>query len=127
MATLKTNKKYARIRDRHQCQICGDILPVSFGRLEVHHITFRCHGGTDDAENLITLCDLCHAVLHDHMDPAWVGLPKFPPEERKEAEQVLREARDEFDDYLKLPKQTRNSIQQKFWSGFGIQNLKLTN
>ena len=83
MACQRTQKKRARIMDKQQCQICGDILPVAYGRLEVHHIVHRCKRGSDELENLVTLCDLCHAVTHDHMGPAWVGLSKFPTEKRE--------------------------------------------
>lgn len=33
-------------------------------RLEVHHIVFRSNGGSDEAENLITLCKTCHDKVH---------------------------------------------------------------
>ena len=32
--------------------------------MEVHHIKFRRNGGTDDEENLITLCKECHDGIH---------------------------------------------------------------
>lgn len=32
--------------------------------LEVHHIKFKSNGGTDDEENLITLCEDCHKGVH---------------------------------------------------------------
>lgn len=34
-------------------------------RLEVHHIVYRSHNGSDDADNLITLCHDCHTALHN--------------------------------------------------------------
>lgn len=43
-------------RDNYTCQCCGK----KNCRLEVHHIKFRRDGGTDDEENLITLCKECH-------------------------------------------------------------------
>jgi 5-methylcytosine-specific restriction endonuclease McrA len=46
-------------RDGYKCRVCGD------GEgLTVHHITPRSEGGTDDPENLITLCDECHSRIH---------------------------------------------------------------
>lgn len=48
-------------RDSYTCQICGK----THTRLEVHHIIFRRHGGTDDENNLIALCEECHAAIHD--------------------------------------------------------------
>jgi hypothetical protein len=120
MASLRTQKKHARIRDRQQCQICGDVLPVQYGRLEVHHINYRCKGGTDKLENLVTLCDLCHAVIHEHMGPAWVGLSKFPKEKQEQVKQVLNHAQEEFESYLHLPIEHRCRIQKKLWAQWGI-------
>jgi RNA-directed DNA polymerase len=42
-------------RDDYTCQHCGDT-----SNLEVHHLTARHQGGTDDPANLITLCENCH-------------------------------------------------------------------
>ena len=47
-------------RDNYTCQCCGK----KNCRLEVHHIKFRRNGGTDDEENLITLCKECHDGIH---------------------------------------------------------------
>lgn len=47
-------------RDNYTCQCCGK----KHTRLEVHHIHFRSQGGTDDENNLITLCADCHAAIH---------------------------------------------------------------
>ncbi len=44
------------LRDRHRCTspVCDrhDVTP--------HHLTFQAHGGTDDAENMSSLCSWCH-------------------------------------------------------------------
>ena len=48
-------------RDKYTCQICGK----KHTRLEVHHIKYRSQGGTDDDNNLITLCEDCHSDIHD--------------------------------------------------------------
>ena len=50
-------------RDGYQCQSCKGKRKDS--KLEVHHIIFRSKGGSDEAENLITLCHTCHKALHD--------------------------------------------------------------
>jgi len=47
-------------RDNYTCQCCGK----KNCRLEVHHIKFKSDGGTDDEENLITLCKECHDGVH---------------------------------------------------------------
>lgn len=46
-------------RDGWKCQCCG-----SRANLEVHHNDFRSHGGNDAEENLITLCAVCHSLVH---------------------------------------------------------------
>jgi len=49
-------------RDQHRCQAPG------CGRtrfLEVHHIVARQQGGTNQLENLITLCGSCHRLWHE--------------------------------------------------------------
>ena len=50
-------------RDGYKCQCCKGKHKDS--KLEVHHIIFRSEGGSDEAENLITLCHTCHKALHD--------------------------------------------------------------
>jgi ATP-dependent DNA helicase RecQ len=47
-------------RDGWRCQSCG-----TMSNLEVHHKEFRSQAGDDSEENLITLCNACHASLHE--------------------------------------------------------------
>jgi len=37
--------------------------------LEVHHQEFRSQGGDDSEENLVTLCEACHSMLHRCKNP----------------------------------------------------------
>jgi len=46
-------------RDGWRCQLCGTMFS-----LEVHHKEFRSRLGHDCEENLITLCNSCHAAVH---------------------------------------------------------------
>jgi len=46
-------------RDAWKCQSCG-----ARQHLQVHHIEFRSHFGSDSEENLLTLCAQCHGVVH---------------------------------------------------------------
>jgi 5-methylcytosine-specific restriction endonuclease McrA len=46
-------------RDNWRCQFCGAMT-----NLEVHHQQFRSHSGVDTEENLITLCQDCHSLVH---------------------------------------------------------------
>lgn len=53
-------KSYILSRDNHKCYFkCKDSY-----KLEVHHIKFRSQGGTDNPNNLITLCEKCHKKVH---------------------------------------------------------------
>ena len=54
------SREHALFRDKYTCQCCG----AKNTRLEVHHIVYRSQGGTDDVDNLITLCEDCHRKLH---------------------------------------------------------------
>lgn len=62
-------------RDNYTCQCCGK----KNCRLEVHHVKFKSNGGTDDEENLLTLCEDCHKGVHD----GTVTLDKKPKKKSK--------------------------------------------
>lgn len=49
------------LRDNFRCQEKGCSY---YKHLEVHHIIPRSKGGSDDPENLITLCQRCHDKKH---------------------------------------------------------------
>ena len=57
---FSSRKEAVMNRDFYTCQICG----AKNTRLEVHHIVYRSKGGTDDEDNLITLCESCHKKIH---------------------------------------------------------------
>lgn len=50
-------------RDRYRCQMPG-CTNTRF--LEIHHRRARSKGGSDQPENLITLCSGCHQQVHQH-------------------------------------------------------------
>ena len=56
-------KAYVLTRDKYTCQHCKG--KSKDHRLEVHHIIFRRNNGSDEADNLITLCKTCHDKVHD--------------------------------------------------------------
>jgi 5-methylcytosine-specific restriction endonuclease McrA len=47
------------LRDSHGCRHCK-----SRNNLTPHHVKFRSQGGTDNLDNLITLCMVCHNAVH---------------------------------------------------------------
>jgi len=52
-------KRAIKERDRDACQKCGRRYA-----LNIHHITRLMDGGTDDIDNLATLCGPCHNEWH---------------------------------------------------------------
>lgn len=56
----KENRKIVLILDNYKCRECG-----SRENLHVHHIKERCKGGTNDINNLVTLCGGCHKEKHN--------------------------------------------------------------
>ena len=52
-------KKSVLERDEYKCKVCE----CQNERLEVHHILRRKLGGTNDSDNLITLCVDCHRAI----------------------------------------------------------------
>ena len=54
-------KAYILSRDGYKCK-CGESNCSK--KLEVHHIKFRSNGGSDNPDNLITLCSKHHDQLH---------------------------------------------------------------
>ena len=54
-------------RDRYHCQECGILVAQRGGaKPQTHHMIPRSAGGSDDSENLITLCQPCHATKLGH-------------------------------------------------------------
>jgi len=49
-------------RDNYTCQHCKGRRKDS--KLDVHHIIYRSNGGSDEEDNLITLCHTCHKGVH---------------------------------------------------------------
>jgi 5-methylcytosine-specific restriction endonuclease McrA len=49
-------------RDGHHCRTAGC---GSARFLDVHHIKTRADGGSNDPDNLITLCAACHRLIHE--------------------------------------------------------------
>ena len=69
----KKRADHARIRDHAEkkpCAFCGRTE-----QLELHHMIPLFLGGTDDAANLVWLCEPCHAVVtsyqREHFKNEW--------------------------------------------------------
>src|ERR1041385_9205751 len=55
-------RETALARDAYQCQHCS--VSGDGCRLECHHLTPVCMGGTSELGNLTTLCKTCHQAVH---------------------------------------------------------------
>ena len=55
-------REFVLFRDNHTCQHCKG--KSKNNRLNVHHIKHRSKGGSNRPNNLITLCETCHKLLH---------------------------------------------------------------
>jgi len=110
-----------RRRDGNRCQTCGDIAPIKYspyGSPHAHHIKPRSKGGPDRLSNLITLCNLCHAVLHPHLWPSWFPQVLDKDEgKRIEALSTLHETRKAFEWFCRLPPRRRSQVQVQVWTG----------
>jgi 5-methylcytosine-specific restriction endonuclease McrA len=84
--------------DNYQCQICNDWRGRKYFtgvtvEVQAHHIIPRSEGGETTIGNLITLCDMCHAVLHKRKWREYFGDMGVP----EKMEGIKRE----FEDYIK--------------------------
>jgi 5-methylcytosine-specific restriction protein A len=78
---VATKRRYGKnwklIRDAYVkkhpfCELCfqkGVLAPVE----EVHHILPLAEGGTNDRDNLISLCKSCHSRIHAKRGDRWHG------------------------------------------------------
>jgi 5-methylcytosine-specific restriction endonuclease McrA len=58
------------------CRVC--VRPSSngsyWGKIELHHIVSKAHGGDDVEANIAPLCNLCHARCHAYEPDALAAL-----------------------------------------------------
>lgn len=59
-------RKAVYARDNYRCALCD-----SPRGLQIHHVMKRSQGGSNDAQNIITLCMYCHNVIHGTRFPEW--------------------------------------------------------
>lgn len=126
----KWRRREAIIRDDYECQECGAKGgPEGDADLEVHHVEPASEGGSDDLENLTTLCKDCHRS-RVHSAPRGAGEPvhidesgrvhdaagrftdKYPPGDLVDAIEALggAAATSEVADHLEA---SRNTIYKK--------------
>ncbi len=117
-----TKRRRVLARDGYQCQVCGDIDPLLYdGALFVHHIIHRAQRGTDDPNNLITLCDLCHGgVLHGYRK--WLGFYNMSGEAQEDMKRTFPGTQEEYHWFVLLHLKDHNEflrVQAQMWHEFG--------
>ena len=67
----RTNMKFKRkrlLKERgHKCEVCD--YPYC---LYIHHIIPHTRGGSHEPDNLIILCEKCHADAHGFKKKSWI-------------------------------------------------------
>lgn len=114
--STKTRRKQM---DYYQCQICGDyhgkIYPsIVTVQVQSHHVTPLSEHGKTKLNNLITLCDLCHAVVTPQRWKEYFGEAGIP--------QNMEPIREAFNDYLSFDIDEREKIKKIIWGRFRIES-----
>ena len=88
------NREYSKVRplvlkrDKNTCQICKGKSDKLFRRkfqIIVHHITKVIDGGTNEINNLVTLCQLCNIAIDQgiHKMGTFTKIGAYVPTEKK--------------------------------------------
>ncbi len=46
------------------CEVCRRGHNIN-NNLDLHHIVYRSHGGSDEVQNIICVCRHCHDLIHN--------------------------------------------------------------
>lgn len=57
-------RKLVRERDGFKCRRCGAVERKGY-KFQLHHIKYRCHGGSNQPDNLMLVCPKCHRIIHE--------------------------------------------------------------
>lgn len=80
-------------RQNYWCGRCGRYAG-DVSSFHVHHLQFLSEGGSNALENLVALCQDCHALMHpdnDEMQGDWQSAPMFPDADADPRAAVIRE------------------------------------
>ena len=107
-------KAESLMHDGYKCVCCGlgEFLPMRYklAVLQSHHKISVANGGPDSVENLATLCQSCHTLVHTLL---WCGLKfgmakdefdELPSDERDKLKNILRLARIDYEAAKRLGK-----------------------
>jgi len=112
-----STKKKVKQRDSYQCQICGDRNGKIYDsgvivKAQAHHIIYKEKGGSNKPDNMVTLCDQCHAVIHKQRWREHFG--------EKGTSEDLEDIKQNYERFLKLPYEKREKIKREIWKQFRI-------
>lgn len=87
-----TLRKSVLVRDNNTCQACGCGGQEFTEVLDIHHIQEVYLGGSDDIDNLITLCTVCHKLVHQYAQGGLNIRPEaeMPDDEKSRFSTVVR-------------------------------------
>ena len=68
---IRTKAMIQCVEEAGKCELCGSIKG-----LEAHHIIPVACGGSENHENLICVCRVCHTKLTPHSELTKIGLRK---------------------------------------------------
>ena len=106
-------RKSVLARDNNTCRACKDNSGQEFvDTLDVHHIKEVYLGGSDDIDNLITLCTVCHRLVHKYARGELYLRPKSEMDEKMQ---------DRFAKITFLGDKIKQDMKAK---GFSIDELK---
>lgn len=107
-------KAESLMHDGYKCVCCGlgEFLPMRYklAILQSHHKISVANGGPDSVDNLATLCQSCHTLIHTLL---WCGLKfgmskdefeELPTDERDKLKNILRIARIDYEAAKRLGK-----------------------
>lgn len=121
-------KAFVLDRDSHTCQHCKG--KSKDNRLEVHHIIFRSNGGSDEAENLVTLCKTCHDNVHNGELKLKGGKIKGQLKHATQMNSIRKqllfqspEARETFGFITKEYRQLMGLLKEHYYDAVAIANL----
>ena len=112
-----STKKKVKQRENSRCQICGDRDGKIYdsgviSEAQVHHIVYKNKGGGNKPDNMVTLCDLCHAVIHEQRWKEYFG--------NKGTSENMDSIKQNYELYLILPYEKREKIKSELWKQFRI-------
>ena len=119
---FKNNHEAVLSRDNYTCQCCR----TKKGTMNTHHILPKSQGGSDEMENLITLCESCHSKLHKgelkdfeaRLKGKRKGTLKYATQMNSIRKQVFRRYPEAFETYGFVTKANRelSDLPKEHWA-----------